>query len=233
MLTRPLSDAPDFDQLRRNMVDNQLRTFSVTDHAVLAAMLAVRREDFTPADRRAICYSDAPIRVRGDALMRTMLQPMVLARMIQNAAIQRGDRVLDVAGACGYSAAVLAQLAGEVIALESDEALAREAGANLARAGLANARAVCGPLDLGFAAAAPYDVILVNGMIERDPDVLLSQLGPRGRLLAIRRLPGDPTGRAGKVVAFENFGESPGVRTVFDASAPILPEFRREAAFSF
>lgn len=227
------SDMPDFAQLRRNMVDNQLRTFSITDRKVLEAMLAVPRELFLPAALVPIAYSDAALDIAAGQGFRRMLTPMTLARMAQAAEISPGDRILDVGGAAGYSAAVLSRLGGEVVALEVDEALVRSAAANLARAGVAHARAVGGPLEAGFAAGAPYDVIFINGMLEIEPEALLRQLGPKGRLVAIRRPTGDPTGRAGKAIVLEKGGQSIGERDIFDATAPILPGFQAAPAFAF
>ncbi len=227
------SDAPDFAQLRRNMVDNQLRTFSITDRTVLDAMQNVPREKFVPADKASIAYSDQALMIGSGQGGRRLLTPMVLARMAQAAEISRSDRILDVGGGAGYSAAVLARLGGEVVALEVDEALVREAGANLTRAGVTNAKAVCGPLEAGFAAGAPYDVIFVNGMIEVQPEALLAQLKANGRLVAIRKSPGDTTGRAGRAVVIEKSGASLGEREVFDASAPVLPGLRAAPAFAF
>jgi protein-L-isoaspartate(D-aspartate) O-methyltransferase len=223
----------DFAQLRRNMVDNQLRTYSITDRTVLDAMGTVQRELFVPAEKMAVAYSDLPLEIRSGKSIRRMLSPMVLARMAQAAEISRTDRILDVGGAAGCSAALLARLGAEVIALESDDALVRDATANLARAGVSNARAVSGPLEAGFAAAAPYDVIFVNGKVEVAPEVLLGQLTAKGRLVAIRPLPGEQTGRAGRAVVFQKTGSTLGEREVFDAAAQILPGFQVAAAFAF
>src|SRR5687767_8284101 len=128
----------DFAQARRNMVDSQLRTYDVTDLAVLAAMNEVPRERFVPAGREELAYLDQGLGVgpAGPAGQRTMLAPMVLARMLQHLEVRPGERVLDVAGGLGYSAAVLARLGARVVALESDEALAAEMRRRLDGAGL-------------------------------------------------------------------------------------------------
>src|SRR5258708_9676110 len=144
----------DFAQARRTMVDSQVRPSDVTDLKLIAAMLDVAREPFVPAARRAIAYLDMDVPVGEGA--RALLKPMVLSKVIQAAGIREGDRVLDVGCATGYSAAVLAKLAGAVVALEEDVALARSAGETLAAAGLANVSVVSGPLHAGFARNAPY-----------------------------------------------------------------------------
>lgn len=223
------SETLDFAQLRRAMVDNQLRTFSITERNVLAQMEIVPREAFLPAELAAIAYSDAALTVHG----RRMLSPMVFARMVQTAGIKRSDRILDVAGAAGYSAAVLAGLGDEVVALEVEPALTEAANAGFRAAGVANARAVTGPLEAGFAAGAPFDVIVVNGLIEVEPSALLAQLAEGGRLVAVVRQPGDQAGRAGRVTLFEKNGALVGGREVFDAAASLLPGFGRAPAFAF
>ena len=222
-----------FAQLRRAMVDNQVRPFSVTDRAVLARMLETPREIFLPAELLAIAYSDLALEVSLGTEHRRMLSAMVLARMIQTAAIQPSDRILDVGGGLGYSAAVMAGLGAEVTALETGEAMTRTAAVNFARAGLANCRAVNGPLEAGFAAGAPYNVIFLNGLIETAPEALLAQLADGGRLLAIRTPANDPAGRSGRAVRFEKTGNAIGAKEIFDASAPVLPGFRAVAAFAF
>ncbi len=218
--------------LRRAMVDNQLRTFNITDRSVLDRMQSVPRENFLPPEQAAIAYSDRALTLTEGNESRRMLAPMILARMIQAAAISPADRILDVGGAAGYSAAVLAGLGAEVVALESDLAMTRKAEANLKNAGIRNVRAVCGPLEAGLAEAGPFDVIIVNGMIETVPDRLLAQLADGGRLVAVRRTSNDPTGRAGKAVQYEKSGQAVGVKEIFDTSAPVLPGFQAARSFA-
>ncbi len=222
----------DFDLMRTAMVDNQLRTFSVTDRRVLACMLGVPRHLFVQDATAAIAYSDRALEVIAGS-RRKMLPPMFLARMLQSAGIGAGDRVLDVGGAAGYSAAVAAGLGAGVIALEASEDLVKAANLNFQRAGILNARAVAGLLEAGFAAGAPYDVIIINGMIETVPETLLDQLADKGRLLAIRRQADDPTGRAGKAVRYLRSGQAIGMSGIFDATAPVLPGFASIPAFAF
>jgi protein-L-isoaspartate(D-aspartate) O-methyltransferase len=217
----------DFAQARRTMVDGQVRTSDVTGLRLIAAMLDVPREQFVPAARRAIAYLDIDVPVDA-AGGRALLKPMVLAKLLQAAGIGEGDRVLDVGCATGYSAAVLARLAGEVVALEEDGALARTAGETLAASGASNVSVVSGPLPDGWAQGAPYDVIVVEGASEVVPAALLSQLKDGGRLLAVIG-----TGPMGKATIFRRSGGHPTAQTLFDATAPLLPGFARPAAFVF
>jgi protein-L-isoaspartate(D-aspartate) O-methyltransferase len=151
---------------------------------------------------------------------------MVLAKMIQAANIGPSSRVLDVGTATGYSAAVMAQLAGSVVALEQDEALALRARENLA--GLGNVETVTGSLTQGWPAAAPYDVILLNGATEREPQDLLRQLCEGGHLVCVRGRP--PSSKA--VLYRVTNGQASG-RPIFDAAAPVLPGFAATPEFVF
>lgn len=221
---------------RRTMVDCQVRTFDVTDKAVLARMLEVPRELFLPPELDPLAYSDGVLEVRpGDPAEkpRTLLPPFMLARLIQGANVDTSDKVLDVAGGTGYTAAILTGLAGSVVTLESDAKLHKLARANLDRLGSTAVATVHGPLAAGVPAEAPFDVILVNGAVEANLDPLLGQLRAGGRLVVISRQPEDRTGRASKAVRYDRIDSATGYRVLFDASVPVLEEFRRKEEFTF
>jgi protein-L-isoaspartate(D-aspartate) O-methyltransferase len=221
----------DFAQARRTMVDSQLRTFDVFDIPVLAAMEAVPRERFVPPGREDLAYIDQDVPVSdgiAGAERRFMLKPMVLGRMIQALAVEPGEKALDVASGLGYGAAVLARLGARVVALESTDAAAQAARERLASLGIENVAAVSGPLDKGHPAGGPYDVILVNGLVEVRPQGLLNQLTDRGRLACIER-----QARAGRAVLYVRSGDAFGSRAIFDAGAPALPAFKAEPGFVF
>ena len=176
----------DFAAQRRMMVDGQVRTADVTDLRLLAAMLELPRERFFPEEKASLAYLDldTPVSAPGQPVRR-LLKPMVLAKMIQAAGIGPTDHVLDVGCASGYSTALLAHLAGSVVGLEEDAALARQAAEALSLAGLSNAKIVTGPLARGCAGEGPYDVILLQGSAEVVPPALFDQLREGGRLVGV------------------------------------------------
>lgn len=219
----------DFAQARRTMVDSQLRTFDVTDRAILDAMGEARRERFVPGGRETLAYSDQAIPLsdpRGSE-RRVMLAPMVLARLIQALELKPGQRVLDVAAGLGYASAVMARLGPEVIALESDPALAD--AARVALAAEPGSKIVrTGPLLQGCPQDGPFDAILVNGAVGDRPETLLGQLKDGGRLACLTQADG-----AGKAVLYVRTGDAFGSRALFDATAPELAEARPAPAFVF
>lgn len=221
----------DFATMRRKMVDNQVRPNGVTDLRLVAAMLDIPRERFVPADKAEIAYMDGDLRV-GDVGPggggRFLLKPMVLARLIQFAAVAETDTVLDVACGTGYSSAILARLAESVTALEVDPDLASKAVRLLSQSGIVNADVVVGPLKNGWPAKAPYDVIIVNGAVEVPPEELFAQLKDGGRLLTV--VGGAPIGEA---VLYQRTSAEVSGRAVFDATAPILSDFVKPKMFVF
>jgi protein-L-isoaspartate(D-aspartate) O-methyltransferase len=236
MMQALANDLKDSKRQRQTMVDCQIRTYEVTDQRVIDRFLDVPRERFVPDAVRALAYSDIGFTldaedVAGEA--RYLLAPLVLARLIQGGRVTATDRVLDVACGTGYSTAILAGLAGEVIGLEDCEARRRTLQANLSDNGFNRVRTLSGVLAEGSSLDAPFDVILVNGALATRPDMLLSQLADGGRLLAIRRASDDPTGRAAKAICYEKRGGEVGTRYLFDASAPVLRPFAVAPHFVF
>jgi protein-L-isoaspartate(D-aspartate) O-methyltransferase len=218
----------DFAAARRMMVDCQVRTSDVTDQRIIAAMQDLPRERFVPERNASLAYLDLDVAVTSGTPARRLLKPMVLAKLVHAAEIGPQDRVLDVACATGYSTALLARLARNVVALEEDVTLARHARENLAAVGAGNAEVVSGPLPDGWQAGAPYDVIFVNGAAEVVPDRLLRQLAEGGRLVGV-------VGRApaSKAVLYLASGGQASALPIFDAAAPPLPGFAEPPAFVF
>ncbi|HEV7910869.1 MAG TPA: protein-L-isoaspartate O-methyltransferase [Methylocella sp.] len=221
---------------RRTMVDCQIRTFDVTDQQLLARMLAVPRDHFLPGELAQLAYSDIALQLTPagpGGERRTLLPPLVLARLIQGAGVVSTDAVLDVGAATGYSSALLAGLAGRVVALESERSLYDALRSNLDAFGLAKVQTILAPLAEGAPEEAPFDLIFINGAVEANLEALFAQLKDGGRLVALKRLPGDPAGRAGKAVRYEKIDGRKGCRVLFDASAPVLEAFRQDAQFTF
>jgi len=210
---------------RRMMVDGQVRTADVTNPDLISAMLEVPRERFVPPALATQAYVDIDLDVGGG---RALLKPMVLARLIQAVQVRGSDHVLDVGCGLGYSSAVLSRVAGSVIAQEQDPVLADGAREALAAVGATNVGVVTGPLIEGWPAAAPYDVILLNGATEISPDALGTQLKPDGRLACIFGRP--PSAKAMLFRLAE--GRLVG-RWIFDAAAAVLPGFVAPPAFVF
>ena len=216
----------DFAAARRMMVDGQVRTADVTDLRLLAAIGDLPRERFVPASRAELSYLDLDLPAGEGRAGRCLLKPMVLAKLIQLAEIVETDHVLDVGCATGYSSALLSQLAGSVVALEQDAALAR--AAQHALAGRSNVKVVTGALAGGWPAAGPYDAILMQGATEIVPDVLLRQLKSGGRLACILGLAPQR-----KAMLYRNTAGQVSGRPMFDAAAPLLPGFKPAPSFVF
>ena len=217
---------PDYAAARLNMVESQVRPNKVTDPRLLEALLEVPREGFVSDQLRGVAYVDEDVPLGGG---RFLMEPMVFARLVQTAAVKPGDTVLEVGCGTGYGAAVLARLAARVVTLESDPELGRQAEANLRRLGVSNAKVVVGPLAGGFAAAAPYAVILFAGAVERVPPAITEQLAEGGRLVAVIAPPGEP----GRATLITRVGGALSRRVVFDAGTPVLPGLQLEPGFAF
>jgi protein-L-isoaspartate(D-aspartate) O-methyltransferase len=216
---------PDYQALRRTMVDAQVRANDVADPRIHAAMLAVPRERFVPAAKRGFAYAEVPLEV---APKRYLLEPRTFAKMVQLAEVRPDDRILDIGCATGYSSAVLARLGAEVVALEQDADLVRLASEILAIEGGPLVAVVQGGLVEGVKAQAPFDVILINGAVETVPDQLFAQLGEGGRLVAVIQ-----ENSAGRAMLFVKQNSRIGSWPGFDAVVPLLAGFRKAVGFVF
>jgi len=212
---------------RQKMVDSQVRTADVTDLRLIEALREIPREAFLPESQRALAYLDIDIALDGVPDV-YLIKPVVLARMVQAAEIGSSDRVLVTGGAAGYAAAIVAKLAAEVVAVVGNSSVAELTRAGLSDAGVSNVTVAVGEAAAGDASKGPYDIIVLDGATEVVPEGLYQQLKMDGRLVGVFAL--SKPSRATLVT------KSPGDfggRTLFDASAPVLPGLKRLPVFSF
>lgn len=205
------------------MVSSQLRTNNVSDPRIVAAMEAVARERFVPAERATLAYVDVPIPLSGG---RALNAPLVTARLISESAVEAGEKVLLVGAATGYAAALLAQLGAKVTALEVDESLVTTARAALGKA--PGITLVTGPLEAGWRKGAPYDVILIDGAVEAVPAAIAAQLAVDGRLLT-----GLVDNGVTRLALGRKAGQSVGLVPFADLETVRLPGFAAPSGFSF
>lgn len=215
----------DFDAARETMVESQIRTSDVTDLDLLQAFRRTPRERFVPASKMALAYGDAVVDY-GDG--RHLLMPRDFGKLAQAADIKSGEVVLDIACARGYSTAILSRVADTVIGLETDDETVDRATELLIDLDVLNAAVVKGDLKRGAPEHGPFDVIMVNGAVSDVPEAWFGQLANGGRLAVIVK-----DGPIGRATIFTKSGDAIGDRVVFDAHAPLLPGFAREASFVF
>ncbi|MBM3647961.1 MAG: protein-L-isoaspartate O-methyltransferase [Alphaproteobacteria bacterium] len=216
----------DFALARRNMVDGQLRPNRVTSAPLLAAMGELPRERFLPDALRSVAYADDDVPLGNG---RFLMEPMVLARLIQILQPQPEDRALVVASGRGYGAALLAHLVKSVVAVESDPSLATVAEKANKELGLSIQQSV-GALEAGAPRLGPYDVVLIEGAVRQVPQAILDQLADGGRLATV--VAGSP-GALGTAQLFVKDGGIASGRPLFDAGTPALPGFAPPARFTF
>lgn len=213
----------DFTARRTMMVDTQVRPADVTKFPIIDAMLTVCREDFVPGTKREAAYMGENLDL-GQG--RVLLEPRTLAKMLDALAITNDEMVLDVGCAMGYSTAVIAHMAEAVVAVEEDEAMATEAQEALSLAGADNAVVHIGPLKDGATQHGPYDVIIVQGGVAELPGSITDQLKDGGRIACLFM-----AGALGEVRIGHKRGDHISWRASFNAGAPVLPGFERQAAF--
>jgi len=175
-----------FEQARFNMVEQQIRPWEVLDQDVLDLLYVVPREEFVPPARRALAFSDMEIPLEGGAKGgERMWTPKMEARVLQELALRKTDRVLEVGTGSGYLSALLAHRAGQVVSVEFKPALAEFGRRNLERHGSDNVSLETGDAARGWPRHAPYDAIVLTGSTPILPKALLEQLAPAGRLFAV------------------------------------------------
>lgn len=169
---------------RHHMIQQQLRTAEVLTADIVELLYADRREEYVPAAYRALAFADIGIPLGQGAAAATMLTPKLEARLLQEARLQRHERVLEIGTGSGHMAALLAEQSQQVWTVEIDAALAAFARANLDKNGVANVTVELGDGLAGLPAHAPYDCIVVSGGVAEIPAALLAQLKVGGRLFA-------------------------------------------------
>ncbi len=216
----------DFAAARSNMVESQIRTNKVTDPHLLDAFETIPRERFVPEPLRGIAYVDEDVALGGQ---RFVMEPMVLAKLLQAARPGPGDVALDLGCGSGYATAILSRLVATVVALEVDAALAAAANQTLDELEIDNAVVVEGQLAEGYPKQAPYNVILLNGAVSEVPLAIADQLAEGGRLVTVVSV-GAGLGRATLMRRDSGVVSS---RILCDASVPVLPGFEAAPGFVF
>jgi protein-L-isoaspartate(D-aspartate) O-methyltransferase len=222
------------EQARFNMIEQQIRPWNVLDAHVLHLLAVVKREDFLPTAHKALAFVDMEIPLLDDSekamrLGQCMLAPRVEARLLQDMAVQKHEKVLEIGTGSGYMAALLAHRAQRVISLEIDAALAATARVNLQQAGVHNAEVRQADGSKGVPVEGPFDVILLSGSVAEIPHVLLTHLKVGGRLAAI--VGNDPVMRATFVSRTSETGY--GTTQPWDTVAPRLSNFPEPSRFAF
>jgi protein-L-isoaspartate(D-aspartate) O-methyltransferase len=212
-----------FDDARKLMVASQLRPSGVNDPRVIEAMARVPREAFVPVDRKAMAYSDRPIPLIGG---REMNAPLITGRLLTELRVTAADRVLLIGAATGYGAALLAALAKHVTAVEEQPVLAEMSRATLAN--FPNVDVIESRLAAGHGAGAPYDVVMIDGAVERVPQTIVGQIADGGRLGA-----GLIEDAVCRLVLGRKIGAAFGTSAFEDGDAVMLPGFARAPAFTF
>ena len=223
MIDQPTIDTDNFTQMREAMVASQLRTNAVSDTRVVAAMARVPREDFMPEAQRRLAYRDTAVPI---AHGRAANLPMATGKLLTRAEIRASDRVLLIGAAGGYTAALLAELAASVVAVESDPALV--AIARPALSAYANVELVEGDLTAGHASQAPYDLLVIDGAVEHVPDALIDQVKIGGRVVA-----GIADRGVTRLATGVRTAGGFGLTTFADIDCVPLPGFARPTAFTF
>ncbi|GHT92530.1 protein-L-isoaspartate O-methyltransferase [Betaproteobacteria bacterium] len=216
------------EQARSNMVEQQIRPWDVLDQGVLDLLPKVKREEFAPIEHQPLAFADVCLPL-GDKPAQIMLEPKMEARILQALSLSPTDKALEIGTGSGYMAALLAAKTEHVVSVEIDAPLAEQARKNLQRAGVNNVTLEIADGSQGFAARAPYDVIVISGGAAVIPDSILQQLRPGGRLVAI--VGAAPVMRAELVTRTGEHAYS--TETLFETMTPYLENFAAASAFRF
>jgi protein-L-isoaspartate(D-aspartate) O-methyltransferase len=214
----------DYATRRTVMVDTQVRPSDVTKFPIIDAMLSVPREAFVPQLLREAAYLGENLDL---AEGRVVLDPRILAKMLDALDIQPDDLVLDIGPAYGYSSAIIAHMAEAVVGVEPDAELAEEAQRILSEHDVDNVLVQQADLTAGVPEHGPYDAVAVQGGIERLPDAIAAQIKDGGRIACIFM-----QGTMGVVRIGYKYDGRITWRDSFDAGAPVLPGFEKRSEFA-
>ncbi len=212
---------------RKNMVEGQVLPNKVTGTALLQAMLSLPREDFLPPHLASVAYADVTLDLGHG---RHMLSPMTLARLIEAAAVEPTDHILDIGCGTGYSSAILGCMGEVVTGLEQDKAMAAAGVHMLGQLDIQNAHVIHqGDWHQGYAKKAPYDVVLINGAVAAVPGKIFSQLADGGRVATVIA----HDSRMGTAILITRKGDTYETQYLFDAATPFLSGFENKKGFTF
>jgi len=218
------------EQARTNMVEQQIRTWEVLDQDVLDLLYLVPREEFVPAEHRALAFCDLEIPLEaGKPDGERMWQPKMEARVLQALGLHKTDRVLEVGTGSGYFTALLAHRSAQVCSVEINPALAAFGSRNLERHGVDNVSLEAGDAARGWGRHAPYDVIVLTGSTPILPRALLEQLAPEGRLFAVV---GEAPAMSARLIVAAAPGAERGT-TLFETVLKPLVNCAQPSRFSF
>jgi len=218
------------EQARFNMIEQQIRTWEVLDQDVLDLLYAVRREEFVPSAYRELAFSDLEIPLyEGASEGERMMQPKIEARILQELAVRKYERVLEVGSGSGYLAALLAARAQHVHSVEINPKLKAFAEENLRRSGVDNVTVELGDSAQGWQIHAPYDVIVLTGSTPVLPQAFIAQLKTGGRLFAVV---GDPPVMEARLISCVGEG-SHHVIDLFETSLAPLKNAMQPGRFQF
>ena len=218
----------DYKQMRENMVECQIHPLGVASEDILEAFSSVPRESFVPEDKKNIAYCDEDIEI---CQGRFLMEPSVIARLLQHSNLQEDDVALAIGSGAGYTAALLSKLVSTVVSLEENDELIEKSQAVWDSQDFCNIVGLSGILSDGAPDHAPYSLIIINGCVTDVPQKIIDQLGRGGRLLAIVKNDDMGIGKA-TMISKKKGGDL--TRTIlFDASTPYLKGFEKEECFEF
>ena len=216
----------EFKLARKNMVDCQLKPNKIKDNEVINAFLNVPREMFVKKNHIKHAYLDDNLSLGNG---RFLLNPAILSRLIQALELKKNETILNIASGSGYGVVILSYLAGTVLGIENDKNLLEKSLELLLNLDVNNAAIIKGDIKEGFVKQAPYDAILIEGAVEEVPEIILTQLSDKGRLVTVQS---NESGY-GKAILIEKFNNNFITNILFDAYVPILSGFRSNKTNSF